>query len=66
MMRAGQQNEFEEDGDPTRVPETGAYRITSKPPPPRWRHTADTRRFMAYGIVGVTLALYSYLTVAVV
>lgn len=57
--------EFEEDADPTLVPSFGAYEIRSRKKP-RWRHTADTRRFMAYGIVGVTLFLYAYLTIAAV
>lgn len=57
--------EFEEDSDPTQVPQVGAYPVKFVKKP-RWRHTADTRRFMAYGIVGVTLILYGYLTVAVV
>ena len=55
-------NEFEEDADPNHF---GPYEIRSEKKP-RWRHTADTRRFMAYGIVGATLFLYGYLTVAVV
>lgn len=58
-------SEFEEDSDPTHVPQFGAYPVKFVQKP-RWRHTADTRRIMAYAIVGVTLVLYGYLTVAVV
>lgn len=58
-------SEFEEDGDPSVGVHVGAYAISSVKKP-RWRHTADTRRLMAYAIVGVTLLLYAYLTVAAV
>lgn len=30
----------------------------------RWKHTANTRRSLAYAIVGVSLLLYGYLTTA--
>jgi len=60
------QSEFEEDTDPSRIPLAGAYSIGRRRPAPKWRHTADTQRAMAISIVGVTLLLYGYLTVAAV
>lgn len=45
---------------------SAVWRPQKKERTPLARHTADTRRFLAWAIVGSTLVLYGYLTVAMV
>lgn len=56
-------SEFEEADNPTIVPQTT---MVVKGKKKRWQHEADTRRSLAWGIVGSTVVLYAYLVYAVV
>lgn len=63
--------EYEEAGKPELDPpfvttNSAVWRPHKKERTPLARHTADTRRFLAWAIVGSTLVLYGYLTVAMV
>lgn len=55
-------NEFDEADNPAIVPETSKVVKDKKK---RWQHEADTRRSLAWGIVGSTIVLYAYLVLAV-
>lgn len=63
-------SEYEEAGrpefDPPRTDNPAVWRPLKRGPSPLAKHTADTRRFLAWAIVGSTLLLYGYLTVAMV
>jgi len=55
-------SEFEETGQPG----SGISAPIRKGAPSPWKHTADTRRFLGWAIVGVTLAIYAALVLGVV
>lgn len=57
-------SEFEESDNPAIVPQTTA--VFKKGEKKRWQHEADTRRSLAWGIVGSTVVLYAYLVYSVV
>jgi hypothetical protein len=65
-------NEFEESGDPNLNPKPVVKLGVERDWPirsvqvPQWKYHADTRRYLAIGIIGSTLLLYAILVVAII
>lgn len=55
-------SEFEENGPPSNDNSAPFRKGAAEP----WKHTADTRRFLGWAIVGMTLALYALLVCSVI